>query len=108
MSEVIGKSTVDLVLVIEDHALENPINLCVNQCANMLYSSTVGLVIVKEMLFMLILIVSEQMFIAHLSSPLIVEEDLKFDRMCSEWFLQKDLSSHNSIKDGLTTGGFAQ
>lgn len=89
--KVLTKCIVNLWEVTNDYPLEYTVNVVIDKCDGLVYSDTLLLVIVKKCLLVLILVIGENVFVAHLGSPLVVEPHLYLDGVHVWHLLQTDL-----------------
>ena len=76
--KIAEQGSVDLAEIIQNNPVKYAVNLIVNQVACGFQSDPIGLVVILEVFLVLILVIGEDMLIAHLCATLVVEEDLKF------------------------------
>ena len=77
------------------------VNLIVNQVACGFQPDPIGLIVILEVFLVLILVIGEDVLIAHLCAALVVEEYLKFQGVHSEGLLQAHLLGHDSLEHRL-------
>ena len=99
--KVAEKGSIDLAEIIQDNPVKYAVNLIVNQVACGFQPDPIGLVVILEVFLVLILVIGEDMLIAHLCAALVIQENLKLQGVHSERLLQAHLLGHDSLEHWL-------